>query len=319
MHLNGRVSSATARGGCRWDRRSIVAAIVALGSVSVMLPAHAASGVEAGWWTAVPVVASPDAPADGLFVQGGPASDGAVAYAAVAYSLAPGESPVSLRLSVLKGSASTPNTTLAVCPLVESFTPKQGGPMEEAPAFDCATRTTAALSADGTTYTFDVASLSGSSSLALAILPTAPTDRVVLERPNADSLAADTASVASALPEQPTSSTEPSSDPAAPAAVPEVDVFDVILPSLVDTTPPSAAPIETPSEVATASPSAIAGQLNEADRGGSALPALLFMTLALAAAALWLFAGRTRVSPNMDSEVGRGGEAVDQIETHQLV
>jgi hypothetical protein len=143
MFLSGRLSHSIRAGRRRWDRRSVVAGLVALGSVALVHGADAASTVESGWWTAAPILTHPDAPAEGLVVQGGPTSESAVAYAAVDYSLAAGESPVSLRLSVLKGSASTPNTTLAVCPLVESFTPEQGGPLKDAPEFDCAARTTA--------------------------------------------------------------------------------------------------------------------------------------------------------------------------------
>ena len=50
-------------------------------------------------------------------------------------------------------------TTLALCPLTEAFTPAQGGPMADAPAYDCERSVDAAASGDGTTYTFEVAAL----------------------------------------------------------------------------------------------------------------------------------------------------------------
>src|SRR5438034_9247664 len=98
--------------------------------------AHAASSVEAGWWTMSPVAAAPDAPADALVVQGGSDASHPFAYAAIAYALAPGATPQSLTLTIAKGSASTRNAKLTLCPLTDAFTPAQGGPMADAPHFD---------------------------------------------------------------------------------------------------------------------------------------------------------------------------------------
>ena len=296
--------SSTARGGCLWSRGPIGAVLVALALISGPSPALAAPAVESGWWTVAPVVAAPDATADALLVQGGPASDGTAAYAAVAFALGPRESPTSLRLSVREGSASTPNSTLMVCPLVESFRPNQGGPMEEAPDFDCAIRSIAAPSTDGTTYAFDLTALGRPTRVALAILPTAPTDRVVLGRPNQDSLATSVESSDSTVPPPTTSSPNSSDVPSPRRVVDQIEHFDTASPSPVASPAPSGAAMEMPTVVADTSsvrgPADVsrrpaAEDLDEEDLG--VLGAAIFTTVAFVTVALWLYAGRRRASP----------------------
>ena len=169
--------------------------------------AYADSPSQQGWWWqgnpgAVPEAGvsvgqpPPDVPAKGLLIEGGSGSatgsgDAApTAFAAVVYQLASGATPSSLTLTVASGSATTPSTTLELCALSNpGINSEQGGPMSDAPTFSCNTNTTAAPSASGNSYKFDVSKFATGGDLALAVLPTSPTDRVVFSQPDANSLA----------------------------------------------------------------------------------------------------------------------------------
>jgi hypothetical protein len=254
-------------------------------------PGHAATAVEAGWWTASPLVA-PDAPPDALVVEGG--VDGALAYGAVRYTLAPDEVPESLTVHLAPGAASTPSTTLALCPVTELFTPVQGGPMADAPAYDCEIAVEAAPSADGASYRFDVAGLVRDGAVAVALLPTAPTDRVVLTSPGADSLATGDAAVATPGAGRPPAG-EATSDrdvagPTAPATsgssgaarAPRPVVSAPAVPSRPTPEAAAAPPRAAPASVAAAP----AAQDGDPSRSSSVPPAL-FVGLAVVAALLW--------------------------------
>jgi len=162
---------------------------LAIGALVVTAPAASAEAPDqSGWWTSAPVAVAPDAPSDGLVVQGGQDTNQPTSFAAVSYALS-GATAEKLKLTVASGSASTPSATLALCPLSTSgFSPAQGGSSSDAPKFDCTNKVTAAPSSDGTTYTFDVASLVRSEALAVAIVPTTSTDRVVFQKPDDSSL-----------------------------------------------------------------------------------------------------------------------------------
>ena len=280
--------------------RRLLGALLTTGALILAGPsAHAASFVEAGWWTAAPVAAAPDAPADALVIQSGSNAGHPLAYAAIAYALAQHEVPRSLTLTVAKGSASTPNASLTLCPLTDAFKPAQGGAMADAPHFDCTTKATASPSADGSSYEFDVGQLGANGAVALAILPAAATDRVVIARPAGDSLATDTTAAA-------TSTAAPSvSTDAAPAAT----AFDSITPvtgSSIDLAiPPAAAvaiprvaspdsPAAVPRPAVTASRPVVASTLAATDHHRSLIPAAVFGLLLVLAAALWLSAGSSR-------------------------
>jgi hypothetical protein len=162
--------------------------------------ASADAPTTAGWWT----VANPgpfslpvgsDVPKGGLLVEGGSGSapgaadSSPVAYAAVVYKFDAGATPGALTLKVPSGSASTPTAVLQLCPLKsDTFKAAQGAPIADAPPFSCQNSVTAALASNGSSYTFYVSSLSTDNELAVAILPTSPSDRVVLAAPGADSL-----------------------------------------------------------------------------------------------------------------------------------
>jgi hypothetical protein len=254
--------------------------------------AHGASAAEAGWWTALPIALVPDAPTDAIVVQGGPGANQPIAYGAVRYTLEPGEAPVSMTLQLASGATSTPNATLAVCPLTEQFAPAQGGPMASAPTYECSTKVTALLAPDGASYEFAVGELARDGVLALAVLPTAPTDRVIFAWPASDSLK----SVQATSAEVPVPA--PVATGGATASESPLDVaFD-------DSTGLTAGPIDLPSlnsphAPAVASPAAPAAPRGSAQpvtppaappvrtAGERSWPPVLFVGLVVVAAALW--------------------------------
>jgi len=209
---------------------------------NVVVPAEvaaAATSVRSGWWTTAATPASPDVPPDGLLVE---STLTPTAYAAVSFDLGQGELAKTLTLSVTEGSASNPATTLRVCPLVEPIVPAQGGSSDAAPAYDCTTAVDA--KADAGTYAFDVSQLAATGSFAVAVLPTGPLDRTVLNAPEVDSLT-------SSLRPAPTPSTGgPSTEPAPLAppspAPPLSSGGSVELPALES--PPTTAPPPNPAQ-----------------------------------------------------------------------
>ena len=285
-------------------------------------PADAVSAVEVGWWTATPLVA-PDAPPDSVVVEGGLV--GELAYGAVRYTLAPEEVPETLTVRLAADAASTPNSTLALCPLTETFVPAQGGSMADAPEYDCEAATVEAPpAADGESYEFDVAALVGGGSLAVAILPTAPTDRVVLSAPDAASLTiADTGPATSGtdstserepLPdsdEQPTAaapatSGSTTSGSGGTARAPRPAVSTPPLPAPALPSPAAGAPAPAPAQSPAApSPGGGATPAAATDDSGSSgtswLPPVAFVGLAALAAALWL--GRRSDEDGDDADV----------------
>lgn len=155
--------------------------------------------VQQGWWSSLnpgngaSLPAPPDVPANGLLIEGGAgstsgASDASpAAYAGLVYSIGSGATAGTLTLVAASNTATTPTTALELCPLASSaWAPEQGGPVSDAPAFNCQTNVTAA-SSNGT-YQFQVANLVNDGDLAVAILPTTPVDRVVLAQPDTNSL-----------------------------------------------------------------------------------------------------------------------------------
>src|SRR5581483_2808404 len=112
-----------------------------------------------GWWTStnpggpttgLSVPTAPDVPADALLVEGGPGSTsgstdtGATAFAALGHLIPSGATGVTLSLGVASGTITTPGATLEICPLgTSSFIAEQGGPMDDAPTYDCSRHVTA--------------------------------------------------------------------------------------------------------------------------------------------------------------------------------
>lgn len=182
------------------------------GALAVCLTMHAAPAAadapeQQGWWTVLnpgigglsaPAPIPPDVPSNGLLVEGGPTASSPAAFAALLYSLGQGASASTLTLQVTSNSATTPNSTLEVCPLSsDSFNAQEGGPASAAPSYDCTKKVTASASSNGTSYQFDASSLVSNGTLAVAVLPTSPSDRVVFNAPDSNSLAVQAPSTSS--------------------------------------------------------------------------------------------------------------------------
>jgi hypothetical protein len=154
-----------------------------------------------GWWTslnflrpnipvALPVAFPPDVPEDGLYVAGG--SPTPQAYSALLYQVPEGLTLTTLTLHIASGSFSSPAAELVACPIQPesvNFAPVQGGDTAAGPHYDCSRSAKGTANPTANTFTFDVRSLITGNQLAVAIVPTLPSDRVVLARPGDGSLA----------------------------------------------------------------------------------------------------------------------------------
>ena len=184
-----------------------IALLCTIGVVSILiaLPAFAEAPAQQGWWTATnpgtvpglgigfPVAAPPDVPSNGLLIEGGASPSSPVAYAALIYQVPVGSAVGALTLDVASGSATTPSGTLELCPLVQpTLVPDQGGPMSDAPAYNCSGSVTGNPASSGASYGFNVSPLVSDGVLAVAILPTSSAERVVFDQPEAGSLATST-------------------------------------------------------------------------------------------------------------------------------
>jgi hypothetical protein len=180
-------------------RRITPAAAVAVSTLAVVGVIGCFGGVAGaqapeaqGWWTVtnpgvVATPAPPDVPGDGLVVEGGRDAASPTAFAALVYDLPSGATASSLTVEVAPNALTTPNSTLQLCTLDKpDLQPEQGGAMSNAPAYTCDGKVTAP--SDGGTYRFSISSLVAGGVLAVAILPTASTDRVVLAKPGRTSL-----------------------------------------------------------------------------------------------------------------------------------
>jgi len=181
-------------------RRVLPVAVVAAGLLLGWSASAAAQAPqEQGWWTTTNAggmnPASPDVPPKGLLVQSD-VNGAAVAYAAVVYALPDGDSASTLTLTVATVASgkpdATPSSTLQACPLVKpTIKADQGGPSSDAPAYACTQptiRAGATTHASSTVYQFAVGSAVSGGTLAVAIVPTSATDRVVFDQPGSDSL-----------------------------------------------------------------------------------------------------------------------------------
>ena len=279
-------------------KKLVVGAALAVAGLVLMagpVGAQEADSIEAGWWTSSPLP-PPDAPADGLVVQGSLQSESPTAYAAVSATLSSGSTALSLTLQVAEGSASTPGSTLALCPLTDAFTPAQGGAADGGPAYDCATsQVTATASEDGTSYTWDISGMPTTDAVAVAVVPTTPTDRVVFSKPTTASV---TVEVAPATPEPADQSGTP--EPAADSFTTSNDfsvpadsgplTFEVPAPAtpVVPDLPRTAPEISPPAATRPVAAQPIGG---DGDDGRPLAPFIVAGLVALAAV-LWGSAGR---------------------------
>lgn len=150
-------------------KRLVVAAVlVVLFAVLAIPTASAANVTGVGWWTRSPAAAAPEG---GIAVSNAP--DGAVSVAALRVDL--GDNGVTSGTITLpqSGGAAPAGAQLAVCVIGDGWKAEAGGAMESAPATTC-DGTSAALVANGETWTASVTDLIGESkgTVAFAVVPT---------------------------------------------------------------------------------------------------------------------------------------------------
>jgi len=289
-----------------------LATLLALATMPLLPnPALAAAPRDQGWWTVtnpggLPTAppSPPDVPGRGLLIQGGPSAP--TAFAAVLYELDPGVTATTLTLPVAPNSLTTPTAKIDLCALITPIVhPDQGGPMSEAPAYNCSKKITAAADSSGKTYKFDVSGMMADRLVAVALLPNGPTDRVVLNPPDDSSLATQQSGDAGTGAQ---TSADAGAD--ATAAQPSTPLPSDSLSSSPFTASSSGGDISLPSVSSSPStgPSAAAATptpRGSSNLGGTFVPAvstspskatpllvLLFVAAALGGTALWLYAGR---------------------------
>jgi hypothetical protein len=281
-------------------------AVVALATIGLASsPAAADAPRDKGWWTVtnpggLPAAppAPPDVPATGLLIQGGPSAP--TAFAALVYELDPGVTAGSLTLTVAPNSLTTPSTSLQICALIQPIVhPDQGGPLSDAPAYNCGKKVTVAPDSSGKDYKFDTSGLMADRLVAIAILPNSPVDRVVLSAPDANSLATQQGGSSDSVPPAvdtgpTTASSEPAVDlpgglsssplptPSVASGLPSVGASPFLGPS---GQAPQAAP---PGNAAGAFVPAVSSTPSNA----TPLLFVVFVIGALGGAALWVYAGR---------------------------
>jgi hypothetical protein len=273
-------------------------AVVALAAIWLTAPAAAAPPTLQGWWKARVIVAgldlsallapsTADVPADGLLVAGGTTSNVPSAYAAVAYDLGGGALAGPLRLLPHPTAASVPGSGAMACPLDNpTFQPSQGGFTDTAPRYDCLGAVVATVDDKGA-YIFDVTTLQREGTVAVAILPTTATSRIVFAVPAADSLPVGAAPLPTAPPSI--------GDPVAPIVdTPTFPTGGIVGSPPAARTPAVAAPA-TPAAAPLSAPSApVVNAIQAASSEGSASRAFFMLALAALAGGGWIFAGRDR-------------------------
>ena len=275
----------------------------------LVAPAGALAPTSQGWWTSLNLgngLAPPsgDVPTNGLLVES-EMNGQPTAFSALVYQLPDGAVPSTLTLAIAPSSATTPSAKLEICPLKSPvITTDAGGPMSDAPAYDCTHNVSTTPESDGSGYRFNVAGMESNGSLAIAILPTSQTDRVVFSQPQATSLSmmqpgsSTPTSTAPTLPGASTVTTFPDASSAnAFGSLPDVSAGTI--PGFTQTVPsttPTATP--TPSGAAAAGPRAPSFHSFEslATVPDTASPwvVMLILTGLVGGASLWAYAGRRR-------------------------
>jgi hypothetical protein len=193
---------------------------------------------------------------------------------------------------------------LQLCQLLQPINhPEQGGPIADAPPYNCGKKVTAGPSSDGKSYEFDASGLVTDGLVAVAILPTGPADRVVLNAPDASSLATQPGSSAdTSSPAADSTATGADSTPISPGDTASGLPPTIASPSFSDSLPGAsvAGPTGSAPALAGAAPASTGtagGFVPVAStRPTKATPLLvvLFVIGGLAGVALWLYAGRQR-------------------------
>lgn len=277
-------------------RRLLPLLVVACASGLVATGAGAEVPDGRGWWTIAgepPLVevASADVPEGGLLIQG--SSDDPIAFGALTFDLSDGREPLTLTLSVVPESVSTPTSTLLLCSLTSPFDAADGGPIDDAPSYDCDGAIDAEPDESGS-YTWDVSSLPSGTELAVAVLGTGPADRVVIAPPGLDTLQVTSSSVVAPPTTPPVASSAPS---AGDSTVPPLPSSGAATPAppglLLGPTTGQAAPIA-PSAPSISGPTAplpfTPVESSTSAAANMAAVALLFL-LAVSAGTTWVLAG----------------------------
>jgi hypothetical protein len=226
-----------------------------------------------------------------MLVQGAPTGSTPFALGAVVYNLDAGSTAATLALPVASADPSTMSSTLKICPLTAaSIVAESGGPIADAPSYNCRNSATAKLSTDGKTFTFPVADLASDDVLAVAVLPTAPTDRVAFAAPGPSSLQTVDAPVTDAGTTASTgvSASNSASAPSAVSGRTAVAAQPFVPQVPLATSKPARAPVlaNTPATLPAAKPAAVSVPTGHSGKG-----ALWVVLLVVMAAVTWGLAG----------------------------
>jgi hypothetical protein len=267
-------------------------------------PVAADAPTQVGWWSrlnpGLPVpVPVPVVPDGGLYVANDPS--GPTAISALRYAAADG-TPGTLTLQFAGSPVGTP--AIVACRVTSAWAPAAGGPMSQAPSYDCAEAVPGRVAADGTAVTWELpgsfATL-GATEVALVPAPDAGPFQAPFAKPSATSFVPGAAPASPAESPGPVAesegaaSFEPAPDAGAPLELPASGgTFDL---------PPPPSPPAPATAVGT--PAARGGQValpavpRVATPAGSGRSdqALGFALLASLAAALWMLADRPARAP----------------------
>jgi len=267
------------------------------------LPAGAAALIDAGWWwrlqgdgpLALP--APPTLPEGGLMIQGAP--DGAVAVAALRFTIPDGEANPVVELPIADGGGQgAGDAVVLACPAASGWTGGAARPWSQRPEVDCAAPSIGVVAEDGSTLTFDGLRLPAGGVLDLVLLPgtsdgapfsgtNGSTFTLALEKPSADVLTTSPPVPADPLVPAPGGQApavepppSPSQSPAFPALGP-----GFASPTVIPETPvpePPAAPAPASAEEEAAGPPAIPdplAPLRDPISAGDLVPLLVVLSL----------------------------------------
>lgn len=284
-----------------------VTALLMVAGAAVAPPARAVKPSAQGWWraslnllgvdlTAIIDPSTVDVPSDGLLVMGGQNATQPQAIAAVTYPVS-GDVAGPLRLLPHAATATVPGSGAMACPLDNpTFKPAQGGIITDAPKYDCLGAVTATVDANGA-YVFDVTTLVRGDVVAVAILPTTTTSRIVFAAPADDSLPVKLLGPGTAA------------APAAPGPLAVAGTAGVLGASTaagpgqvkgMTITAPSAAPAASAAGPTAVAPAAAIGATSSSPERGSAGRAFALLAAALVAGLAWVMAGRRRTTESVE-------------------
>lgn len=183
-------------------RRSLGLTAVLLGAASAWLwaaPAKAAPPLKDGWWTVTNAglgfaPPAPLVPPDGLYVQNG--FTGPAAISALTFRVDQGSAVGTITLKISGTPIITsPPVACPISPAGLNYKPAQGGPITDAPTYNCSkSQVTGKVSSDNTTVSFDAAPLLDNGTVAAVVLAGGNADQVAFNPPGADALAVTPAS-----------------------------------------------------------------------------------------------------------------------------